>query len=145
MTLTLKLLFRIPVLVFAASICGCGGGSGEPRGAVSGNVTMDGQPVELGQITFTPTGKTGTVTGAEIKGGKYSIPKVDGPVVGGHKVSIRASKKTGQQIPAIPPADPKTMIDVMVEYIPTKYNFETTLTTDIKAGDNKDVNFALTN
>ncbi|MSR56416.1 MAG: hypothetical protein EXS05_01930 [Planctomycetaceae bacterium] len=140
----------IPRVLLSLSIaamvcCGCGGGGTDlgKHGSVSGTVTFDGKPVELGQITFTPVGKEGTVTGAEIKNGKYSVSREAGPLVGQHKVSIHANRKSGAQIPAIMPAPEGTMIDVMEEYIPTKYNFESTLTAEIKAGDNPKVDFDL--
>lgn len=140
-----KVSMRISsVLVLALVVSGCGGSSGPERNSISGKVTLDGQPVEEGQITFTPTGDKGTVTGAEIKAGAYSVPKENGPVIGSHKVSIRASRKTGRQVPAVAPAPDGTMIDVTEEYIPTKYNFESTLTAEVKSGDNKNVDFALT-
>ena len=119
--------------------CGCGGDSIQ-KTSVAGKVTLNGEPIELGLITFTPSSETAaTSSGAasgEIKAGTYSIPESEGPMVGKHTVSITAQRKTGQQVPAIIPAPPGTMIDVTEEYIPYKYNFETTLTAELTDGEN---------
>jgi len=137
---------RIKLLVLIAAVCGgCGGGDEQlkKRGSVTGMVTFDGQPLATGRITFTAKGKEGGVTGAEIENGVYEIPREKGPVAGSHQVSITSPQKTGQQIPAVMPAKEGTMIDVVVESIPDKYNTRTTLTAEIKAGENLAVNFDL--
>ena len=142
-----KLFSSLSFAVFLSSltcISGCGGGGTGNRATVSGTVKFDGQPIEEGQITFTPTGKTGTIVGGAIKAGAYSIPVEAGPEPGEHKVAVTASRKTGKQIEAIMPAPAGTMIDVTEMYVPKKYNAETTLRFDVKAGDNKDANFDLT-
>lgn len=131
-------------LMSVVLISGCGGGGTGNRAPVSGMVKFDGQPIEEGQITFTPTGKSGTIVGGAIKAGAYNIPVEAGPEPGEHKVAVTASRKTGKQIEAIMPAPAGTMIDVTEMYIPKKYNAETTLRFDVKAGDNKDANFELT-
>ncbi len=43
---------------------------------LTGQVTLDGQPLELGEIRFTPADGKGQPTGSAIKGGKYetSLP-----------------------------------------------------------------------
>jgi hypothetical protein len=125
---------------------GCGGGDEllSKRCSVTGTVTFDGQPVENGQIIFTPKGKEGSVAGALIEDGEYFIPRDKGPVAGRHSVSITASRKTGEQKKAIMPAPPGEMIDVMEAYIPKKYNDQTTLSVELKAGENSEVDFDLT-
>jgi len=137
-------VFRIQT-VFALAltvsiVCsGCGGDSVE-KTSVSGKVTFNGEPVELGQITFTPSSDSGSnsrgAASGEIKAGAYSIPASEGPMVGKHSVSITASRKTGKQIPAVMPAPEGTMIDVTEEYIPYNYNFETTLTAELTSSEN---------
>ncbi len=131
---------RMVILVFliaAFGSAGCGSGSGVQLTEVRGKVTFNGEPIESGQITFTPT--AGTSSGAaagEIKNGEYSIPASEGPMVGTHSVSIRASRKTGKQVPAAMPAPEGTMIDVTEEYIPYNYNFQTELKAELTAGEN---------
>jgi len=145
--MTFRLEFRRQSVLFLISVVCVGCGEGDPlaakRGSVSGTVTFDGQPVEEGRITFTPVGTEGQLAGAEIKDGEYSIPLAQGPVAGQHKVSIVASRKTGEQREAPMPAPPGTKIEVKEEYIPPKYNRQTTLTADIEPGENTDVDFKL--
>jgi hypothetical protein len=84
------------------------------------------------------------VTGADIKNGIYEIPRTQGPVAGSSQVSISSPRKTGKQIPAAMPAKEGTMIDIVEESVPEKYNARTTLTVEIAAGDNPDVDFKMT-
>lgn len=62
----------------------------EPRAAVSGTVTIDGQPVRWGTIAFVPAdNKNAPVAWGMISRGKYSISADHGPTVGDHRVEIR--------------------------------------------------------
>ncbi|MEX0728487.1 MAG: hypothetical protein WEB58_04925 [Planctomycetaceae bacterium] len=117
------------------TLSGCGD-SGPERASISGQVTFDGQPVEDGTISFVPAGDTqGPVSGDRIVNGTYTIPADKGPVIGSHKVEIKATRKTGEKIPAVPPATGE--MEVTEDYIPAKYNTETTLTADVVGGENK--------
>lgn len=123
---------------------GCGS-AGPERFAVKGTVTLDGEPVSEGSISFIPSGpEGGPTTGSLIENGKFSIPAEKGAVLGDHKVEIRAPKQTGNQIPVTPPAvSPDGMVDEVVESIPEKYNSKTTLIHTIERGPNV-VEFDLT-
>ncbi len=130
----------IAVLLTGCFVCtGCGGDS-LALTSVSGKVTYNGEPIEEGQISFTPTKESGATShgaaAGEIKAGAYSIPASEGPMVGKHSVSITASRKTGEQVPAAMPAPEGTMIEVTEEYIPYKYNFETELAAELSTGEN---------
>jgi len=130
----------LPILL---CLSGCGS-SGPPRGSVQGKVTLDGQPVEQGTITFLPTGgTTGPSAGGVITGGQYSIEEDKGPVAGKSRVEIRWERKTGKKVPAGSPSPPGTMIDQVAEAIPAKYNSKSTLEKEIKEGDNT-LDFELT-
>ena len=118
-------------------LCGCGGQDGPERAGVSGTVTAGSQPVEQGSITFMPSGQTtGPSAGGTIKNGSYSIDREHGPVVGSHRVQIRAMRKTGKQVPAGPPAPPEAMVDEVEQFIPPKYNSQSTLTAEVQSGSN---------
>jgi hypothetical protein len=71
-------------------VIGCGGGStGPQRLAVSGAVTVAGQPVAEGSVKFVPSsGTTGPVAAAMIREGRYSLLAAEGPVGGRHEVVI---------------------------------------------------------
>ncbi len=125
------------VLTVAALVgqVGCGGG----LAAVSGRITFDGQPVEDGEVRLVPTSTgagAGQVTGAAIVQGRYDIPGDKGALPGTYRVEIRAQKKTGKKLPSIPPATPGTMYDETMQFIPAKYNDQSTLTVDLASGNN---------
>jgi len=92
---------------------GCGDGDGLDRAAVSGQVTLDGAPLERGSIRFVP--KDGDSRGAawgEVAAGAYAIPAADGPVAGEYVVTITPAVETdgveagGQpELPGDPPPD----------------------------------------
>ena len=119
------------------SLCvGCGQGDGATRCAVKGKVTLDGSPIEAGSIAFMPAGGTeGPTAGGQIEKGEYSIPSDKGPVEGRYRVEIRAPQKTGKMIQA-PMAEEGTMVEETAESVPAKYNSESTLEEEIKAGKN---------
>lgn len=140
MSRVLKIQTVFAVVLTGCIVCSGCGGSSIQKTSVSGKVTLNGEPIELGQITFTPSAEGGSnssgAASGEIKAGAYSISASEGPMVGKHSVSITASRKTGQQVAAAMPAPEGTMIDVTEDYIPYKYNFETTLTAELTSGEN---------
>ena len=129
-------------VVLMLMIAGCTGSGGPERAAVSGDVSVNGDPVEDGTISFVPTGTTkGPSTGGDISGGKYSLAADKGPVVGTQRVEIRAYRKTGRKLPPKPPNNSET--DEMEPYIPARYNTQSMLTVEIDSGKNEGTNFKL--
>ena len=115
------------VLLALLALAGCG--ARESR--VSGSVTLNGQPVETGAITFVPVdGKTPTA-GGEIKDGRYSV-KVP---VGTMKVSISAPKVVGKK--KIYPTPQSPEMPITKEALPARYNDQTELRLDVKPGANQ--------
>ena len=136
-----RLFQPLSLFISAASIAilanGCGGQPGIERPAVSGAVLLDGQPIESGTISFIPApGTKGPTAGGIIRSGKYSIVEGDGAAVGTARVEISSSKMTGKMIEVGSPMPPGTKIEETVEAVPAKYNKNSTLTVDIKAGLN---------
>ena len=102
-----------------AMVCGCSDRDPQRRRAIRGSVTLDGTPVEKGNIRFQADGPTGTSSGALINGGEYSIPAEKGLSPGKYKVMIFAPKPgTGESVGAVP-GDP---VPPAVEMIPAEYN-----------------------
>lgn len=123
-------------LLVGLSVCGCDSSSKLTRGNATGLVTFDGDPVEEGVIAFVPAeGTTGPATGGEIRAGRYQLKDDQGPIVGNHKVEILAHRKTGEMIPAIPPATGD--LEKTEQYIPAKFNTQTTLRAEVSAGENE--------
>ncbi|QDT40585.1 hypothetical protein Pan241w_06420 [Gimesia alba] len=133
-------------LVFCTlTLCGCFGGSAEQieRATVSGTVTLDGKPLPEGSIQFIPdvdaSGKPlrGKAVQAQITEGAYRLEAGQGPTVGMNQVLINASKKTGK----FQESDGQKT-EILKQYLPAKYNTNSTLKYDIKTGENT-ADFAL--
>jgi len=110
-------------LSFAALwlLCGC---SRDPLGrhAISGSVKVDGGPLDKGNISFQPTEEQPTSSGAVVTGGKFSIPRESGLVVGKYRVVVNAAVPgtAGKAIPAdAQPGDPPPPAK---ELIPPEWN-----------------------
>jgi hypothetical protein len=114
---------------------GCG--SSEPkRYAVSGTVSYKKQPIPNGTITFI-IADGGVAGGSAINEGKYEIPASSGLLPGKYKVSISYPdpkfqvQETPGDAPGIGGQDTRPR-----DFLPKKYNSETTLTVEIKEGNN---------
>ncbi len=86
-------------------------GCGTDLITAEGNVAWDGKPIESGTISFAPSDSMGPTIGGEIKEGKYRLEGERGLPPGKKTVIISASRKTGKQIEAGPPAPEGTMVD----------------------------------
>ncbi len=97
---------------------GCGSGTCE----VTGTVTFDGQPVPHGDIVLNDVeGRLGPDYG-KIEDGRFALQAKPGR----KKVEIRASREVPER---------KTEMGAYFEdYIPRRYNAETTLTADVTPG-----------
>jgi hypothetical protein len=117
---------------------GCGGDRLQ-RVPVSGTVTLDGQSLAKGSITFLPVG-AGVAAGGMIEGGTYAIVRDDGPAPGSYKVEINATEPTGETI-----IDPVGNIEVpqVRNPVPARYNRNTELTAEISATEPNVFDFAL--
>jgi hypothetical protein len=113
-------------------VYGCVSGS---RAGIQGEVTLDGAPIESGRIRFVPIeGTPGGGGQAQIVKGQYRIDSAGGPTPGVYRVEILAERKTGKKIPAGSPAPRGTLVDETVEAIPARFNKESILREELKAG-----------
>ena len=120
---------------------GCGGPGGPARVAVHGKVTVAGQAVPAGSISFVPTdGNTGPAAGGAIEDGQYSIPAQLGPVAGWNRIEILGTRKTGSKVPG--PFDPKGLVDELESAVPARYGANSPLKRELKAGQDE-LNFDL--
>jgi hypothetical protein len=102
-------------VMLAAAGCGSGGPT-KPTGHLEGAVTLDGQPIIRGTISFFPQQKgQAQPSKAQIVDGHY---KAEGVPLGKVLVRISATKETGKEI-AIPHSNEKYAETVSI--IPPKY------------------------
>lgn len=121
------------LLVVLLPLTGCG----PSEVVVSGTVTLDGKPLEDGHIAFRPLPATATAeaAGATIKGGKYQVKVRPGQ----NRVEITAARAAapGPKEAIGPLPAPKSII-------PERYNVQSKLTEEVRAGGPNEFNFALT-
>lgn len=112
-----------------------------PLAPTSGTITLDGQPLDSGNVQFVPEESKGTSgpigTGRIGPDGKYEISTagVSGALVGHHLVAIEAFEASDLSDHSISPS-----------LVPQRYtNFHTSgLTAEVKAGENNVVDLELT-
>ena len=90
----------------AALFVGCGSENPRGRKAISGHVTLDGGPLDQGNIEFHPMFEGGLQSGGRIAGGSYSIPAHEGVIVGKYRVAISDFVPTPPLPPGYMPGDP---------------------------------------
>lgn len=116
--------FYLLVVLLTISFTGCGGGPA-PVG-VSGTVTLDGEPLPEGTISFEPVSQTaGQRRDAMIENGAFVLPAEEGVLPGMEfKVEIKSFRTTGRKYPN---ANAGASYDEVVQIIPAEYNTATTL------------------
>lgn len=78
-------------VLLMVAVFGCGGSDLPELGAVTGVVTLDGEPLTDALINFTPTGSGRPSTGQTDDQGRYTLqylPDVEGAIVGDHLVTV---------------------------------------------------------
>ena len=129
----IAVIFAICLVITTSFGCGK---KGPRRAAVSGHVSLHGQPISEGVIQFLPVeGTVGPEAGGVISNGQYDIPRQRGPVVGKNRVELRASKKTGRKIQD-PTGRPGVQTDEYAELFPPDSNTNSTLVREIKDDPN---------
>lgn len=131
--------------VFAALmllLVGCGS-SGPETFTVSGTVTLDGEPVVQGDISFWDPERQVGACGGKIVDGKYSFESSPGS----KNVDITAYREVPGEVDTT--SNPGEEAPVLEMYIPAKYNTETsdaptTLKAEVKDADIDGLEFTLT-
>jgi hypothetical protein len=127
----------LAVAVVMPGMGGCGGPDDLPREAVSGSVSVDGNPVKVAVITFLPdSADVPTQGGGTVTDGKYSIPRAQGLVPGKYRIVITSPEDKPKVVvdeghnnnaPGMKPIPAK-------QVIPPQYNDKTLLTAEVRAG-----------
>jgi len=122
--------FACAVALLLLAVVGCGAKeySGEKRFALSGKVTVDGQPMEHGLISFLPQVETGKVAGGPITNGAYSIAEPMGPTAGKYRVEVHWNKPTGRRVKD---AYGEEIMDGTEEGLPDKYHKQSELIAEV--------------
>jgi hypothetical protein len=133
--------FSCGVMFVGLSLPGCGGAPDDrpELGEVEGTIKMDEKPLVGASVEFQPeSGRPSTATTDEE--GHYELsfrPGVPGAAVGKHKVRIRTYREDR------PDAEEESLRKGQKETVPADYNVNTTLTAEVKAGDNDPIDFNL--
>jgi hypothetical protein len=98
LTFMMRSAIALTMLAAAATTSGCFSSS---TGTVSGNVTLNGKPLEKGQVMFSPTGATGGTAGGEIISGKYEVADI---TPANYQVTVAATP----EVKIVMPGDPET-------------------------------------
>jgi len=127
--------------VSGSLLSGCGGDS-LGRHAISGNVTLDGAPVENGNIAFQPVDQGVTSSGTAFTGGKYALTDEQGLPAGKYLVTVSAPKPgTGGTVPeGAMPGDP---VPPPQELIPPEWNVKSAQTIEVKESGPFEFNFEI--
>ncbi|MEW4563872.1 hypothetical protein AB1K70_15160 [Bremerella sp. JC770] len=125
-------MLKYLLCLVAILLVGCSNPNGH-RAPVSGQVTLDGDPLAEGSILFTPMGE-GPSAGGDIKNGHYDLSQALGPAHGKYRVQISAWKPLGKTV-----HDEASARDdeILISIIPAKYNTKSTLEVEvIQDGEN---------
>lgn len=123
---------------------GCRKTDGPQTYPVSGTVTLDGKPLDTGEILFRSEGGTAATYAGKISAGKYSLSATAGK----KRVEITSTQivpgKQGERggTPGDPISETNTA-HIYEEVIPEDYNQKSTLTADVSPTGSNPINFTL--
>ncbi|PQO39141.1 hypothetical protein C5Y96_04570 [Blastopirellula marina] len=124
MAITSSRSLMCSALLVIVALVGC---NGDGKLSIDGTATWNGQPIQKGYIELQPVGD-GHFASAEIVDGKFRLQTTPGKRL----VKVTAEKKIGETPPTdrIPEAKP-----IMFQFVPPKFNSESTLEMDITASN----------
>ena len=116
--------FILPIVLATLLTMGC-----EPSlSTVSGNVTVDGKPLEKGAISYVPADAKGVPVTADVAGGKYELQVMAGKKFVQITAPVVIKKEKQSDAPDAP------YIEFTAESLPEKYNTKTELKFDVQPG-----------
>jgi hypothetical protein len=127
---------QLNLLLISASIWLVGCGPHSDRLAVSGKVTLNGEPLDGGSIQFTSLGEKKMNGGAMVNGGAFIIAQDKGLLPGTYHVEINAPDNAAK--PIVYRSSPDSPgITTQPERIPAEYNVKSQKTIEVTPnGDN---------
>ena len=124
-------------LVWMSTLSGCGEGSG--RQAAEGIVTLDGNPLPNGVISFRPAeGNQAPGSGGVVIDGRFEVTVEKGLQPGKYTVDILVLKETGRMIQVVPGGPEKP------ERVPVEVNESKQLEAMVTSDDKNRFEFHLT-
>lgn len=142
--MTKGLVSNFGVLLAALFIVGCGDDYAG-REAVSGTVTLKGEPLKQGSIQFQPADGQDTIGGCGIVDGKFSIARRDGLKPGKYVVRITSGDGVtlANEDDAGGPGGSTNIVSF--DRIPDDWNTASKQQIEVKAGDKNEFPFAIPN
>lgn len=128
-----SLLLLIPMIAF-----GCGTSDEMNRQAVSGTVSLAGNPIPSGLIEFSPMGAEGISSGASITEGEYSIPTDKGLPPGDYLIRIYSAGTETEEASEMP-GEAK----LKKELVPDTYNTNSKETRTVSASEKNVFDFEI--
>lgn len=135
---TPRAVYRASPLLSLMCLLILAGCDNSPIREVSGNVTLDGQPLETGEIQFVPIDPAGGPrAGSTIENGSFRIPAVAQGLRAGteYRVEITSMEGSGQMV--YHPNEPSGQRELLVNIIPERYNMESELRATISSSRNE--------
>lgn len=127
------------ILLIAAIAAGGCSRQGIQKTELTGEVTYNGEPIELGMIHFKPKqGTAGPMAAGSIIDGKYAVNASGGVPLGEHTVEILGYVELPK-----PPNSPPIAPTPRDQYVPAKYNTQTELECTIKSSSDAVRDFEL--
>ncbi|QDV53607.1 hypothetical protein [Gimesia fumaroli] len=132
-----QLLSYVALCFLTLTLAGCGGNADGPKlVTVSGNITLNGEPLPEGDVIFRAADGKGHAYAGKIKDGSYSIETE----VGTKKVEIKSMK----EVPGKTTEDnPGEVVNAREQVVPAKYNSESTLEFTVTEAGSDSADFAL--
>lgn len=133
-------IVNMTTLVVVVSVLTFGCTDSNAKQGVSGTVSYRSKPITNGTITFLTEETNSVVCGTSITDGKFEIPAGAGLAPGKYKVMISQSDMKGSAPKEdAAPGEPQQV----KELLPKKYNRDTELQADIKAGEPNELTYDL--
>ncbi|MGC4005516.1 MAG: hypothetical protein QM811_21310 [Pirellulales bacterium] len=127
MSIVLRKYYLVACVALCLSFVGCGG---DGKLAVEGTVTWNGKPLENGFVELTPLDGAGSIVGADVVDGKFTLRTAPGE----KRVSVTGKRIIGATKPTerIPNPEP-----IYLQFIPAEFNANSKLKTTVAATDPK--------
>jgi hypothetical protein len=125
------------LIILAAGFEGCSERKydGAQRIPLKGKVTVDGQPMDAGTISFEPLDPSKQrPSGGSILDGSYNVEEPMGANAGSYRVVIHWQKPTGKKVKVI---DSDELVEQRAEGLPAKYHKNTEITAEISPEKNE--------